>query len=276
VPSEGLSETQLVKVQKALFGILVDFDDVCRQLGIPYWLDGGTLLGAVRHGGFIPWDDDVDVSMLRRDLIRFCDSINGTAFSEKYSVQTPADDPLIQSDLKAFLNGTHVRSRVSELYRTDHTNHPGLFLDAFVMDRLSSNRVVRKLERLVRRIGWMRPYAIQMMVAPQQSPFKRLARLGVALIPQRGLRRLERALDQKAIRRTGNNFGVGRGGMYSLHPVGLETLLPLGTRKFCGRDFPVPADVDAYLCSEYGPDYMTPTPPDERLAHFVDVSFTEE
>lgn len=274
--SEGLSDTRLAKVQEALFGILVDFDAVCRELEIPYWLDGGNLLGAVRHGGFIPWDDDLDVCMLRSDLSRFCDSIIGTAFAEKYSVQTLADDPLIQSDLKVFMNGTRVRTRVAELYGTDQCNHPGLFLDVFVMDSLSPNLLARKLERLVRRVGWMKPFARQMLVAPYQSPLKRFARLGVVLIPGVVLSRLERALDARASRRTSDYFGNGRGGMYSRHPIGLGAIFPLTQRNFCGREFPVPADCHAYLCAEYGPDYMTPVPPHERLAHFVDVRLAEE
>ena len=50
-------------LQSKLFELLIEFDEVCIEYGVKYWLDGGTFLGAVRHGGFIPWDDDLDVSM---------------------------------------------------------------------------------------------------------------------------------------------------------------------------------------------------------------------
>ena len=67
-----MEETQLHQAhQQALLQILREFDRVCRALNIPYVLFAGTMLGAVRHRGFIPWDDDLDVMMLRSDYERF-------------------------------------------------------------------------------------------------------------------------------------------------------------------------------------------------------------
>ena len=57
--------------QQALYSLLQEFDRVCRKLNIPYLLFAGTMLGALRHQGFIPWDDDLDVIMHRRDYARF-------------------------------------------------------------------------------------------------------------------------------------------------------------------------------------------------------------
>ena len=71
-PADG----ELRQIQLANLVLLDELDYVCRTNNIPYWLDGGTLLGAVRHKGFIPWDDDIDVGMLSQDYANLVDIFN--------------------------------------------------------------------------------------------------------------------------------------------------------------------------------------------------------
>ena len=68
---EKYKQQQLRTCQLKQLSMLEEIDRICRKHHIGYWLDGGTLLGAVRHKGFIPWDDDIDIAMRQEDLKRF-------------------------------------------------------------------------------------------------------------------------------------------------------------------------------------------------------------
>lgn len=83
--------TKRKKVWAVELDILLQFDKVCKKHGLRYFLDGGTLLGAVRHKGFIPWDDDLDVIVSRDDYEKLM-GLSGE-FSEPYFMQTPYTSP---------------------------------------------------------------------------------------------------------------------------------------------------------------------------------------
>ena len=124
-----LDDIKLHQLQGVLFGMLKEFDAFCRENGIQYSLAGGSMLGAVRHGGFIPWDDDVDLLMTRNDYnkLRKCfDSGLGSG----YWLHTPEDTHdygLGMARLRK--KGTICRSR-EDLNNDDC----GVYLDIFIME----------------------------------------------------------------------------------------------------------------------------------------------
>ena len=85
-------EQQLRACQLKQLSILEEIDRICQKHKIDYWLDGGTLLGAVRHGGFIPWDDDIDIAMREEDMLRFIEVAPGE-LREGLFLQTPQIEP---------------------------------------------------------------------------------------------------------------------------------------------------------------------------------------
>lgn len=82
--------SELRTYQLYLLDMLKDFDQICKNLGLKYWLSSGTLIGAARHGGFIPWDDDIDVEMLKEDYEKLLATFKET---DKYIIQSHKNDP---------------------------------------------------------------------------------------------------------------------------------------------------------------------------------------
>lgn len=109
-------------------GILEEVDRICRKHHIPYWLDGGTLLGAVRHGGFIPWDDDIDLGMLLPDLQRFVE-VAPAELSESLFLQTPESDPLNKEPIIKIRDLNSLYIEAGDTF--DVSYEKGLFLDIF-------------------------------------------------------------------------------------------------------------------------------------------------
>ena len=89
---EEKKEVTIQEIQSKLLEILLYFQEFCQENGLGFVLAGGTCLGAVRHKGFIPWDDDVDVFMLRDDYEKLC-----RIWDEKAESTTPASAPTINS-----------------------------------------------------------------------------------------------------------------------------------------------------------------------------------
>ena len=77
----------LIEHQQALYELLIELDRVCKKLHINYSLFAGTMLGAVRHNGFIPWDDDADILMSRKEYEKFMKEADGILDSEKFYLQ---------------------------------------------------------------------------------------------------------------------------------------------------------------------------------------------
>ena len=112
--------------------MMVWLDAVCRRHGIPYWLGSGTLLGAVRHGGFIPWDDDVDIEFRHEDYPRLMEVLAEETAGTDYVLQTHTTDP---GYFFTYAKLRDRRSRMLEQTGYDHIfTYQGIYLDLFELE----------------------------------------------------------------------------------------------------------------------------------------------
>ena len=133
----SIKEVQAVELE-----ILIEFDRICKKNSIPYQLFAGTLLGAIRHKGFIPWDDDIDVCLLRKDYERFL-HVSKNDLNDSYYLQTCFSDPAsIVQFAKIRKKGTVFRN-LSDL---DNTYETGIYIDVFPLDNVYPERFLGRLQ----------------------------------------------------------------------------------------------------------------------------------
>jgi len=127
------------RLQLVELDILKEFIMVCEKLNLKYFLEGGTLLGAIRHGGFIPWDDDIDVSMPREDYELFIKQ-GQSLLGEKYFIQN------YQTDNEWIANFTKIRNSETTFIESSvknlNINH-GVYIDVFPMDGYNRKARIR-------------------------------------------------------------------------------------------------------------------------------------
>lgn len=140
-----ISDDELKQLQRIQLEMLIEFDRICRSHGIQYSLDGGTLLGAVRHKGFIPWDDDIDVIMLRHEYAKFRRACQKDLDRKRFFLQDYRSDPYYRwGYAKLRRKGTeHIR-----LGQECLRQKTGIFMDIFVVDQVPDSYILRRLHHL--------------------------------------------------------------------------------------------------------------------------------
>jgi len=225
-------------LQSHLLLLLDYFDQICKDNNINYWLSSGTCLGAVRHGGFIPWDDDIDVEMSRDDYLKFKKIFKNC---EKYVLQTYENDLFYTEPFpKLRLCNTFVKEgTVSSLYK-----HNGLFMDIFIMER--SNALTAHFCHFL--VGGLR-YLSHCYHQPGKFSvflFRGLKKCVFGIVDC--MRSLYFLSKKDELRHT-----IGTGVVKNIRKS--SDIFPLGIAMFEGKEYPVPGNVDAYLTRMFG-NYM--------------------
>lgn len=257
--------------QAALFSMLCEIDRICVKHRIAYQLFAGTALGAVRHGGFIPWDDDLDVVLLRPDYERFLDAAQAE-LDASYYVQREFSPhwPMPYSKLR--LNHT---ACIEKFHPKDRQMHQGVYVDLFPCDSLSDWAIVRGLQFLAAKA--VIAQSLDCRGYHTDSVFKKAFIRLCRPLPRAVLWRFCIQAGRKT-RRVHTFFGGGS--RYRKNVFDRTWLLEECAMPFESGQFPVSAHYDALLTALYG-DYRTIPPPEARKrkehAVIVDLhrSYTE-
>jgi lipopolysaccharide cholinephosphotransferase len=257
-------ENELRSCQLVMLRILKIFDKVCREAGLRYWLDSGTLLGAVRHGGFIPWDDDVDVKMPIDDYRRFL-KLAPEALPYDIFLQTKESDPGHP------VSWAKLRDRFSFM---DDPGGPFGYSQGIPIDVFPAVFMTRRRHRLRKLYALLPPYDLGPDWPRRGWSLKHRLYSGAFAFAQAVLRPIIRATPiAGALARYGEGGEKLWANDYPLEWMREafpdEAVFPLGRIGFEDGVFPCPADPRRYLEIMYGLDYMTPPPERLRGAHAV-------
>lgn len=264
------------KLQETELELLKELDRVCKANDIPYYLAAGSCIGAVRHKGFIPWDDDIDVFMYADDADRLFQ--HREEFGENFFLQNAEVDPGYNLPIARLRrNGT----ALVEPYEADADCHHGIFLDIYLLyyfpDKrfLQAKLVFQGIKRNILLAG-----------RPPMNHGALVKAVGkLVLAPYRNEARREKAISRltAAIRKYHDTeelvilFGMDIS-LKRIIRYRAEWFGKPGSARFEGMDVPVATDADAYLKCRYGEDYMVLPPEEKRHSYhnFYFVSFTEE
>ena len=255
-----------------MMDILEDMQRFCDEKGLRYYLAYGSLLGAVRHKGYIPWDDDIDIWMPRPDYKRFCEEYDHPYY-KVLSAWTDKDYPL------DFAKVHDTRTIVEE---EGGDGNWGVFVDIFILDGIHSPEEGVKM---MKKVSFYRSMAANQRFTRKfkigrSAGFKKsvMALLGKMVHPFVSLQQILRAEDKYI---SSNDYDACPYASslvdykYQVF-VPKEALDPFVLMPFEDRQFRCPADSDKALTETFGPTYMTPPPPEKRYSVHASKAYWKE
>lgn len=248
---------KLETIQNILLGFLLEIDRICKKHNIKYFLAGGTLLGAVRHKGFIPWDDDADVMMLRDDYDKFL-KVLPYELPANFAIQNnekTSHFPFTKIRINDTVFSTEFSSRFDDI-------HNGIFFDVLAQDQTSNNKLLRKLHmHATASIRWLvldKWREIKVNANGKFSSF--VANLLKTIFPLSFLEKLQNALMSQFKNKKNAKYlfdSMGRNITRGEFPK--QWLDEAVYVDFENVKLPIPKEYDKYLSYLYG-DYMEMIP----------------
>lgn len=259
---ERIDKTEIKKVQILILNHVTDF---CDNNNIKYFLCAGTLLGAVRHKGYIPWDDDIDLMMLREDYEKFIESFNHSELTLfHYSKQDNYNTP--------FIKISHDSSSIVDNTLLNNVNY-GINIDIFPIDNICEDR--NKQKKL-----YKHTYILERLLSSKRanhlykkkSIYKRMIKLVLKMfllpLPISYLLKKIDKLAQANSHINGSYKAAIVGASKRMEIYGNNVFENQTLLEFEGKMYSAPANYDEYLTIKYG-NYMQLPPEDQRKIHDV-------
>ena len=244
--TEELKDTQL--------DILKYIDRICKENDIRYFVSYGTLLGAVRHKGFIPWDDDIDISMYRSEYDKFIQAVEKDQHPYYKILSKETSDWYFQN----FLVVTDERTVVEDHIKVDR-HDTSVFVDVFPIERYDDIKLIDKahLMATLRMIAYIKLQYVQYGDSQLKDICRKIMWYALRIVNPRWFGNRIDALIKKYRKEDGQYEGLvgcGKDGRKEVFPRGtFEELIEL---PFEDMMVPAPKEYDVFLSQFYG-DYMT-------------------
>lgn len=245
---------------------------LCEEHNIEWFLSYGSALGAARHQGFIPWDDDIDIAMLRPDYDRFI-QVAKQHLPAPYCIHIPGEDPHLAT---TFAKVCKKNTRFATQEVIDAKLDQGIFIDITPYDRISNNEAVRTLQkRKTKRLRYMLFLYHSAHVnflgksGPELAALRAAAHVAHAILKATCRNdSLQKKWDYAA-RLASSEETTEYASFHSMYDVSYakDVLVPVSYAEMAGRRWPVPGNLDAYLQSLYGNNWHEIPPVQQRRNH---------
>lgn len=265
-----MKEIPLEERKSLQLDLLVKIDKICREKGFRYYLNSGTLLGAVRHKGYIPWDDDIDIAMPRPDYEAFYQHFLETNEDSCMQLVSYRD----KSSIYPFFKMIDPRTTVIEHY-VNPKYQTGVWVDIFPLDGVAKgdDSSFRVNENIKSKYDF-----IIANPANATTPLRKAVKKIIAPFFQRkDIYALAKRLDEALATTPINEANDVAMAMWGYGPCERTpySILKTCELEFEGKFFLAPKEYDLYLSSLFG-DYMTPPPIGQREAHFCSAYWKNE
>lgn len=225
--------------QKEMVEALVRFAEICRENDIKWWLCSGTLLGAARHKGFIPWDDDLDVAMMKKDYRKLLKVLKKFE-SDEFYYQSIETDP---EHVNRF--GKFCKKKKEALLSTDprskYFKYQGVGLDVFSIEK--SSRFAAHMAKF---------FYLNMQHPTQYIRNRFVRRFMIRLVEAVNFILLIPFCRLVGLINPKKQYHYDLGSGFYNTPFYKEDIFPLSTMEFEGLEFPVPGNTESYLTHLYG------------------------